>query len=527
MTSGISLTGYSSGIDTAAIVKQLMMIERRPVDRLEQKNANRQRRLAIYSDLRSKLSTLMTAVDSLNTIRDFSKFSATTSDTDDEHFTVAADSMAQATVHTIRVNQLAVAEKEISQGFAELSSEIATGAFKVTVGSTLTEIEIDSSNSTLEGLRDAINNSDAEVTASIMDDGDASTPYRLVITSGESGTANAISIDTSEMSGGTIPVFTDGAGGTPGQQAQNAEIIFNGVSVVSSTNEIEDIVTGIDINLKRVDTGTDYTINIESNIESIMEEINTFTSTYNEIISYLNAKMDDTTVDRDAAFGQIKRGMQRIIYSSFENGGAYSALSQIGFSTTSTGSLTLDETKLEDALESDFDDVLRLMTAYGATDNSWVGFSRAGENTQDGTYEIVITGVGDEFGGTIGGYEATAIGSTILTGAEGTPVEGLTITFSGSAAGTYGNVTYSAGVMQQFYALVDQYVDSVDGLITNKEKTINQAIRYTEGQIERKEENLLKTELRLTAQFTQMEMILSRLQSQSIMLNSISSLNLF
>jgi len=515
MTAGITLSGFSSGIDTATIVAQLMAVERQPVARLEAKNEERQLRLTYYSDLRTKMSSLKSAVDSLNSIREFNRFSATSSDEDDEHFTVATDSSAQATTHTIQVLNLAVAEKEISQGYAETSSEIGTGTFSITVAGEETEVEITASNNTLEGLRDAINNSDAAVTASIMNDGDASNPYRLVITSDETGTDNAITLDTSGMSGGTTPVFTDGSGGTPGQQAEDASFTFDGVTITSSSNEVEDVVTGIDINLKKVDDENEYTITIESNIEDIMEDLNSFVEKYNDLMSYIEGKQSDTTIERDYTFSQVRRAMQNIVYESYDNGGEYTALSQVGFSTNDDGSLSLDEDELEDLLETNYDDVMRLMTAYGSTTNSNVRFVNSTADTEEGTYAVEITGVGASLAGTIGGYETTVIGENILVGAAGTPIEGLTVYFSGSSIGSYGDISYSAGVMQQFYEVIDLYTDSTDGLLKSKEDALNDAIDYTQSQIDRKELALDKTEARLNAQFTAMELAISQLQTQS------------
>ncbi len=521
--SGISLSGYSSGIDTDTIVAQLMAIERRPLTRLETKNSTREAQLSIYSDIRSKLSTLKTAVDKLNTMREFRMMSISSSDEDDEHFTVSADSTAQAISHNIKVSQLAVAEKEISQGYADTNSEVGSGTFSILVGDEETEITLTAANATLEGMRDAINASGAAVTATIMNDGDATNPYRLVVSSDESGTANAISIDVSSLSGGTAPIFTDGSGGTPGQQAADAIFTFDGVTVTSSSNEIEDVVTGIDLNLKKVDTENTYEITLESNIDDLVEEITGFVDAYNEFMTYIDDKIDSDTMDGDYTATQIRRQLSALIYTSVDSGGAYTALSQIGISTSSTGELTIDEDDLETALEDNFDDVMMLMTAYGSTDNSSVKFVNSSSETENGSYAVNITGIGSSLAGTIGGYATTAIGSNILMGATGTPIEGLMISFSGSTTGSYGNVSYSSGVMQSFSNLIDNYLDSASGVIKNKEDAINRAITYTEDQIARMEERMDKVEARLKTQFTNMETMLSQLQTQSSYLSALGT----
>ncbi len=520
MASGISLSGYSSGIDTASIVEQLMAVERRPVTRLESKNSARQQRISVYSDLKTKLNALKDAANALNSMRDFQKYTASTSDADNEHFSVAVDSYAAATTHTITVQRIALAEKDVSQGFASINSTIATGTFSITIDGVETEIDITSNNNTLDGLRAAINDSGANVTASIMKTGDAGTPYRLVITANETG--QAITLDTSGMSGGTVPTFTNGANpGDPGQQAQTALFTFDGVDIESESNEVEDVVTGVDVNLIKADTGVEYTIDVETNIEEIKTAINTFVEKYNDVMSYLKDKNAATSDTRDAALGTIQRSLRAVVSTSVETDGEFTNMSQFGITTDASGTMSVDEDALETALEDNFEDVEAVLTAYGSTSNSGISFLNASNNTVAGSYEVVLTGIGGSFGGTIGGYAASAIGGNLLVGAAGTPVAGLTVRVSGSMVGSYGNVDYSIGVMQNFYNLIEKYTNSADGLIKTKTDAINDQIEDTKAQIEKKEAALEKVEASLKAKFTAMELTLSKLQTQSSYLTSL------
>jgi flagellar hook-associated protein 2 len=197
-------------------------------------------------------------------------------------------------------------------------------------------------------------------------------------------------------------------------------------------------------------------------------------------------------------------------------------MAQIGISTSANGQLEIDSDELSDALEDNFDDVLKLMTAYGEPSHANVRFFTSSAETEDGTYAVEITGVGGSFGGTIGGYAAYVQGSNMLVGASGTPVEGLTVMFTGDSAGSYGTVSFTAGFMEKIDRLVDGYLNSSTGLIKSKENSIDRQIRYNESVIERKEKVLDRVEQRLMEQFTKMESALARMQSQSSMLTSLS-----
>src|SRR5205823_11756951 len=109
--------------------------------------------------------------------------------------------------YVVSVQSLARAHQVVSQGYGDIgTTTIGTGTFTITAAGQSTTIQVDSSNNTLGGLRDAINRANTNVQASIVQDGDAS--YRLMISSKQTGTANALTIN-STLSGGTDPTFND------------------------------------------------------------------------------------------------------------------------------------------------------------------------------------------------------------------------------------------------------------------------------------------------------------------------------
>ncbi len=522
MASSVSLTGFSGGLDTNALITQLMAVAQQPVTLLQTQNQDRQSKLSILSDLTTKLNDLRSSVDGLNTMSGFQKFAATTSDVDDSHFAVTLGANAQPTSHTIQVTQLATAEKDVSQEFAAANSALATGDFKLTIDGVDTTVTLTSANNTLQGLRDAINNSGAKVTATLMNDGSSTTPYRLVITANDTG--KAMTIDTSAMSGGDVPAFTHGVNpGDPGQQARMAQFTFDGVSIQSASNSVQEVVSGVSLKLKKADLSNEYTIDVANDVGDVLGAIKTFVGKYNDVMTYLKAKNDPSVTDRDPSYNQIQQSLRGIVSSSISNGGAYSGMSQFGIKTDGTGQLTVDDDTLTSALADHFSDVERVMTAFGSASNSNVHFQGGGDTTTPGTYNVVITGVGASFGGTIGGYAATSIGSTILSGAQGTPVAGLSIGFSGATPGAYGTVTYTNGIMQQFYKTLDDFANPIDGLLKNASDVINRQINDTQKQIDNKQQQLSEEQDRLTQQFTQMQLQLAKLQTQGSTLSSMLS----
>jgi flagellar hook-associated protein 2 len=521
MGNGITFSGLGSGIDTKSIVEQLMLVESRRLVKYKSRMDNKKSALTVYSDIRSKLSELKSVVSKINTTREFRKVSATTSDED--IFKVRADSTAVAGNHTIRVNQLAQAEMEVSQGYADASDAVGTGTFSIALGAeAAVDITIGANDSSLTGMADAINSANLGVTATIMNDGDPSNPYRLVITSDETGTESALTIDTSGLSGGNVPAFTDGAGGTPGQSAQNALLTFDGVSVTKQGNEIDDLVTGVTIDLLEVDLENTHDLTIESNLDGVKESLDEFVTKYNEIYDYLKEK-SKSSLRGDYTVNAIKREIQSLATSTVQGvEGKYSSLSQIGITSDISGHLIINDEDITKALEDNFDDAMQVFTAYGSTDNANLDFLSTGPHTVSGSYNVVITGIGASFGATIDGIEANVSeNGNLIYGAEGTSVQGLMMQFNGSFAGDLGNVTVSIGVFEKLNRMIDLYTNSANGMIKTKEESLNSSIRSLNDRMDNEARSLDMIEARMTAKFTKMESLLSSLQTQSAYLGSL------
>lgn len=196
--SNVSISGLSSGLDWKTLLQQLMQLERQPIFNLQKKQQTYQNKLTVVQNISSQISSFKSNVESLNDNDVLLARNATVNDT--SILTATAKSSANEGTHQIKILQLATSHKMANQGWADRNtSSIGTGtfAFKVGSGSTHT-ITIDTTNNTLDGLKDAINQENAGVTATILNDGTATNPYRLVITSDETGTENEITIVTND-----------------------------------------------------------------------------------------------------------------------------------------------------------------------------------------------------------------------------------------------------------------------------------------------------------------------------------------
>lgn len=198
---GIASSGLISGINSDQLISQLMQLESAPIKIIQTKQKDYQLKIASFLDISSKLSSFKSALDALNSSSKFNvkNASVTKSPDGDDLLTVSASSSAGAGSHSIKVSQLASASTKASQGWADqnttaISSSSGSFKFKVGAGGAETSISV-STTMTLQGLRDAINSISSDgVTASIINDGTGSNPYRLVLTADNTGSSNTVYI---------------------------------------------------------------------------------------------------------------------------------------------------------------------------------------------------------------------------------------------------------------------------------------------------------------------------------------------
>ncbi|GAB4345126.1 MAG: hypothetical protein Kow0099_25140 [Candidatus Abyssubacteria bacterium] len=204
----IIFSGLSTGIDFQSIVDTIVLAEQRRIDLVVANQAEEQAKLTAVQSFNGLLLGLLGSATTLSRQQNFQNQTAASSH--DSLLTASVSGNAAPGTHYITVNKLAQTHQLASQGFADTdTTSIGVGTVTLQVGSgAATTITIDAGNNTLAGLRDAINNSDAEVTASIVSDGSASNPYRLLLTSDKTGAANAMTVAVN-LTGGTAPDFAN------------------------------------------------------------------------------------------------------------------------------------------------------------------------------------------------------------------------------------------------------------------------------------------------------------------------------
>ena len=337
------------------------------------------------------LSSLSTALQSLTDFEGvLSEKQGSSSDTSVLQLTGAA-SNAVAGSHTITVTSLAQTSSQYSDAVS--ASDTLSGTLTLAVGSGAAQtITIDSSDNTLSSLADAINSGSYGVTANVIT---TTGGERLSLVSNTSGAAGDITV------GGSLQDATTSAtvGFTQGQAGQDAALTVDGVSLTSPSNTVTNAIQGVTIQLLSASPSTDVQVEITNNDSDVESALNTFVTAYNKVIGDLNTQEGkDSSGNPEPLFGNpavatIQEQLQSAL-AFVQTGSGISSITQLGISTNSDGTLTLDTDTLQNALNSDYQDVVNFFqpsasfTSFGG--NLSTVMNNLGNNAPDGAVYLTL-----------------------------------------------------------------------------------------------------------------------------------------
>lgn len=432
---GISSPGIGSNLDVNGIVGQLMGIEQQPLTVLAKKEAGLQAKVAGYASLTGALGSFQSALAALSSRDKFQSVTATAADKD--ILSGTATNQAVSGSYNVNVTQLAQAQTITSAGRTSASAAIGDGAkttltfsFGTITGGKLVDgkyvadgaatppaptftqdpdktaasVVIDSSNNSLQGIRDAINKANIGVTATIVSDGSAN-PYHLVLTSNSTGAASSMKIAVARDAGAPVgdtalqdllgydPAATQNL--TQTSVAQDSKLTVNGIAVTAKGKSVSDAIQGVTLNLSKIGS-TVMTVGRDSS--SVTAGVNAFVKAYNDLdktIKNLTAyDADKKTAGPllgDSAVLAVQSQLRNMLGGRVPDAsGALSNLPAIGVTFTKEGTLVVDSAKLSKAVSEKPDDVAALFASNGASTDSLVSFVSAKSGTKTGTYSVHV-----------------------------------------------------------------------------------------------------------------------------------------
>lgn len=432
----VSSLGGGSGIDNAALIKQLVELNKAPeAARLTSKQSLLETQISDFGLWRSSFAQLQTAANSLASRDTFDAKAVSIPSTSLLGIT-KLEAKAAPGDYRLKVESIAQAQSLSSGNFADANDAVGKGtltlrfgswdsdlgAFSVNSDKAGATIKIDDTNNSLIGLRDAINAAGVGVQASIVSDGGS---FKLLVTA-PSGESNEIEITaTEDDSAPGLASFnfnTAEQSLTQEQEGINAKIRVNGLLLTRESNHLTDVIDGLEFDIFNSSLTETVTINIsadkstaETAIRDFVDSYNTFLKDVEKLIGFNTETGEYGSLRQDPLAKnllQTVRSMMTGSVSGISNG--FNALSTLGIRTEIDGSLKIVEdntsTDFRAAMDNNFEAVKDLFTPKTSSSDTRVEVTAFSGRSIAGSYDVVITQQAEK-----GGYIAGAMSFPIDT----------------------------------------------------------------------------------------------------------------
>ncbi len=359
-----------SQIDVNGLAQQLVAAERAPLDKqVTRETGLVSTRISALGALKSALSNFNNSLSALKTTDAFAVRKAVTSDP--EVFTASAKATASPGSYDVEVVQLAKAQQLASTPFAAGSTTVVgTGTLSLSLGAASFSVVIDSSNSTLAGIRDAINAApdNVGISATLVQ---TTTGSRLVLSSAKTGAGNEMVVSQTAGDGGLDQLTYNALATTHYTQlspAQDAIVNIATFETRSATNTVEGVIDGVTLSLVDQAPGETLSLTISHDTAAATARIKGFVTEYNALqTQILKLRSYDPTTRAagpmlgDALLNGIESQLRRSTSTQVTGiNETYNTLASIGIKSNADGTLTVDDVRLQKAIDGNFDVVGKL-----------------------------------------------------------------------------------------------------------------------------------------------------------------------
>ena len=442
----LSTLNAGSGLNTTEIIDALVDAERAPQEnQISKQREQRTVQISSLGQVKQGFESLDTGLAPANGLTGLVA-SRTGTALDIEIDDVAT---ARAFSHSLAIDSIAAAQTLVFGGHSGETASVGTGSLTLSFGTwaddgtfsantdrTDLTVNVTADDNSLAGLRDAINASSDEVSATILKTGSSS--YALVVKSRE-GAAHAMRITATEDAGASgLATFAYTSVDTDIETvtAADASLELDGTTITRETNEISDLLDGIKLTLKSTTSTASLvtakydTATASTTMKLILDGINDL----NDILKEMGQRGGSAGEEGPLAGDPLIRSLQRqlkgyttMAIPGFKDEPVY--LTDFGAKTERDGTITLDEAAFNKAYEANPESFAAITNSQIVSSSGLITTSVIGGPPKAGVYSFDIA---DDDSATINNEAMTLNGSTysIATG----DAAGLRLTKIGDGA---------------------------------------------------------------------------------------------
>lgn len=373
----LSSLGIGAGFDTESVVSKLVALEKAPAQKIQSENSKLNTKLSTWGRVQGSFAALRDTATALNRPDFWRATTATSSDASAVSVTTGAGTPPGS--YSVQVGALATSQFIGSAAFAGKSAPVGEGTLRISLGSyesdggeppaitfaaktaaASIEIAIGPGDNTLEKIRDRINAANAGVTAALISDAAGT---RLVMR-GPTGESNAFKVEVEEggVPGLSALAYDASTGATSNmnrtQSAGNAQATINGIAVSSETNTFSEVLDGMSLQVNKVGTAP-VEVAVAQDSAGMRKGIDDFVNAYNSLVGLIRVQTlyDETSktagpLQGDSTATGLLNQIRRMAGTASTASSAFERLSDVGLEINKDGSLKVNSTKLQTAMNN-------------------------------------------------------------------------------------------------------------------------------------------------------------------------------
>ena len=306
-----------------------------------------------------EMNISLTAGMSLSEIADAINESSSNKDGDGEQMVTASVEEADDGSYYIRL--------AATSGGNTQDSEISVSDFSWVAADTTVGISVGDSQmylsvppgTTYQSMANRINASEDNpgATASVINNGDANSPYQLILTANDTGEDSRI----------TLTNFDELTEGTGDGESLNAVFEVNGVTYSrQSNNGIDDVIDGVTLALKKTtEPGSPIELNVQVDYSDVKEEALSMIEGFNDLIAYINgtettdeeatdtdSEEETNPFENDSSAKRIVSQLKNLLTSVLDMDNDYTSLTDLGLEIRRDGTISIDENTFDEAFST-------------------------------------------------------------------------------------------------------------------------------------------------------------------------------
>ena len=274
---------------------------------------------------------------------------------------------------------------------ADPAGKTIDGSFEKTIA--LTDVD------TLGTVQSKIQQLGFGVSANLVNDGSAASPYRLSLSAFNSGRAGRVVIDggASNLGVQNLVAAQDAAVFVGGGNGSGTTSAAQPLLITSGKNELTNVVPGVTIDLHGIGSGP-VTLNVTRDPDGVVDQVKKFVDGFNGVVSKIDdlTKYDTDTQTAglllgDGTITDVQSQLYVALQASVKGAGQYRLLADVGVTLGDGAKLEFDESKFRTAFATDPEAVKNLFTQVAGTTlsdatplaqlNGGAGVRRAGSRT--------------------------------------------------------------------------------------------------------------------------------------------------